>query len=235
MCDTFGLYSDCSEDSLTGSFVTRAEAINWAQQGKKVGGEMDRNYVWPKGKQKNKFDSNSKIANDTKIYKQTFGSYKEAGVKTKTMKKHGLFWNKFSADVTSAVTNVMINEGGLEAAAKAPLGWLDVNKTNYKGRSFMIATKVINSYRDIHAGGTATDTECDAALKWAKDRGASVSKIEGIRYVIKEDPQNCIVHLRDIIVHKTDSKNTLIFKLETEQNSFYTEKGIFNQLVLLMR
>lgn len=235
MCDTFGLYgNDYIDNSPEGSVSTKAEAINWSQQGKKEGPEMDREYVWPRGgDQKNKFSSNSKVANDTKIYKQTFGSYKEAGVKTKTMKKHGAFWKKFSADVTSAVTNVMICEGGLAAATKAPLGWLDINKTKYKGRSFMIATKVVKSYGDINAGGKATEAECNAALKWAKDQGASVSTVEGVRYVIKDDPKNCVVHLRDIIVHKKDSKNTLIFNLKTEQNDFDTDKGIFNKLDII--
>lgn len=234
MCDTFGLYSDSSEDTPTDSLMTRAEAINWTKQGKKEGDKMDLVYVWPRHDkdQKNKFDSNSHIANDTKIYKQKFGPYKEAGVKTKTMKKNGLFWKKFTADVTSAVTDVMIYEGGLGKAVDAPLGWLDINKTHYKGRSFMIATKVVNSYGNIPTGGNAIDAECNAALKWAKGRGASVSKIEGIRYVIKNDPENCVVRLRDIIVHKKDSKNTLIFKLETSQNFFYTDNGIFNQLII---
>lgn len=195
---------------------------------------MDNEYVWPKnGDQKNKFTSNKDVANDTKIYKQNFGSYKEAGVKTKTMKKHGIFWKKFSSDITSAVTNVMISEGGLSAALKAPVGWLDVNKTNYKGRSFMIATKVVNSYKEIMAGGSLTDAECDAALEWAKNRGASISKIEGVRYVIKDDPKNCIVHLKDIVVHKNDSKNTLIFNLKTAQSEFSTDKGIFNNLDII--
>lgn len=235
MCDTFGLYGDSFDDEVCSELIeTKSQVVKWAQQGKKEGSAMDNEYVWPKnGDQKNKFTSNKDVANDTKIYKQNFGSYKEAGVKTKTMKKHGIFWKKFTSNVTSAVTNVMISEGGLSAALKAPVGWLDVNKTNYKGRSFMIATKVVNSYKEIMAGGSLTDAECDAALKWAKNKGASISKIEGVRYVIKDDPKNCIVHLRDIVVHKNDSKNTLIFNLKTAQSEFSTDKGIFNNLDII--
>lgn len=232
MCDTFGLYSDFNEDPEDIlSCNTRAEAIKWTQEGKKEGPAMDQEYVWPKGNdQKNKFDSDSKVANDTKIYKQVFGFYDEAGVKTKTMKKHGAFWKKFTAEVTSAVTNVMINEGGLEALTKAPLGWFDINKTNYKGKSFMIATKIVNSYKDILSTSSGTKSECSAALKWAKNNGATISDVEGIRYIIKEDPKNAVVYLRDIIEHKTDSKNTLIFNLKTSENEFDTDKGIFNKL-----
>lgn len=231
MCDTFGLYSGNSEQVANDFVSTKADVITWSKQGKKEGGEMDNEYVWPKGgDQKNRFNSDSKVANDTKIYKQDFGVYKEAGVKTKTMKKHGVFWKKFTAEVTSAVTSVMITEGGLAAATEAPTGWLDVNKTNYSGRSFIIATKVVNSYRDIHAGGTATDSECNAAQKWAKNNGVTVPPIEGIRYVIKEDPKNCIVHLKDIVQHYTDSKNTLIFNLKTSETKFDTDEGFFKNL-----
>ena len=42
MCDTFGLYgNDYTDNSPEGSVSTKAEAINWSQQGKKEGPEMD--------------------------------------------------------------------------------------------------------------------------------------------------------------------------------------------------
>ena len=95
LSDIFGLFSD-SRSSDTDAVVTRtdiatysdpAAGVIWGEVKTKKGGEMDNDYIWPRGSaQKTNFTS--KVVNDTKIYKQHYaGLYDESGVKTKTMKK----------------------------------------------------------------------------------------------------------------------------------------------------
>lgn len=99
LSDTFGMFSySPSSDSET--LMTRTDiatysdssvGVFWGEVKTKKGGEMDNDYIWPRGSaQKTNFTS--KVVNDTKIYKQHYaGLYDESGVKTKTMKKKGIF------------------------------------------------------------------------------------------------------------------------------------------------
>lgn len=234
--DTFGLFS--SEDNpgtATPEAVLTKASVVWAQEGFRTGPEYDREYVWPKS-QKNKFPSNNKVANDTKIYKQNYAVYSEAGVKTKTMKKKGLVWNKFDANVTSGITYILIKEGAYTTALDNFLGtgWLDINTTKYPGRSFVIATKVVNKVTDVPSENTGVIADCNAAINWAQKKGKTVENIDGIRYLVKQKDKDgkyfdTRVRIKDIIVTKYDSKNTIIFKLKTERGTFSTSDGMFGQ------
>ena len=236
LSDTFGLFSD-SRSSDTDAVVTRtdiatysdpAAGVIWGEVKTKKGGEMDNDYIWPRGSaQKTNFTS--KVVNDTKIYKQHYaGLYDESGVKTKTMKKKGIFWNKFTADVTSAVTDVLIAEQGFELKQTPSYGWYDVSKTNYKGETFMIATKIVASYTGLPVNSKAVENECNAALIWAKQNGVDISDVEGVRYVVTSMPDISPVRLKNKIVQKHDSKNTLIFNLLTSGGTFYIDEGMVN-------
>lgn len=233
LSDTFGMFSDSpSSDSET--LMTRTDiatysdpsvGVFWGEVKTKKGGEMDNDYIWPRGSaQKTNFTS--KVVNDTKIYKQHFaGLYDESGVKTKTMKKKGIFWNKFTANVTSAVIGVLISEQGYELKTIPPYGWYDVSKTHYKGETFMIATKVVASYAGLPVNSKAVDNECNDALIWAKQNGVNISDVEGVRYVVTSMPDISPVRLKDKIVQKNAAKNTLIFNLLTSGGTFYIDEG----------
>ena len=241
LSDTFGLLADNKnqQSSDSGLIISRADiatyytdptaGVIWGDTEVMNASRMDNDYTWPSGSdQKTKFSS--KVANDTKIYKQHYaGVYDESGVKTKTMKKKGIFWNKFTADVTSAVVTILIHESGIGIAASLPLGWLDVSKTHYKGESFMIATKVVGSYNVLPKTPEELESDCSAAYNWAKQNGADVSDVEGIRYIVASDPNNVAVRIRDIVVKKHAAKNTLIFNLLTNLSSFYTDPGKFGK------
>lgn len=234
--DTFGLFSESqtldsdmvATRSVMATYSDPAAGVIWGDVGHKNGRDMDQDYTWPKGSdQKTKFSS--KVANDTKIYKQHYaGLYDESGVKTKTMRKKGIFWNKFTADVTSAVTNVLICEAAADFKNNPPYGWFDVSKTHYKGETFMIATKVVPSYIGLPINSKAVENECNEALKWAKENGADISEVEGVRYIVTSDNNTSPVLLKDIVVKKHAAKNTLIFNLLTYGGTFYIDKGIVN-------
>lgn len=144
------------------------------------------------------------------------------------MRKKGIFWNKFTADVTSAVTNVLICEAAADFKNNPPYGWFDVSKTHYKGETFMIATKVVPSYIGLPINSKAVENECNEALKWAKENGADISEVEGVRYIVTSDNNTSPVLLKDIVVKKHAAKNTLIFNLLTYGGTFYIDKGIVN-------
>lgn len=140
--DTFGLFSESqtldsdmvATRSVMATYSDPAAGVIWGDVGHKNGRDMDQDYTWPKGSdQKTKFSS--KVANDTKIYKQHYaGLYDESGVKTKTMRKKGIFWNKFTADVTSAVTNVLICEAAADFKNNPPYGCLTCLKLITRAR-----------------------------------------------------------------------------------------------------
>ncbi len=236
LSDTFGMFSDYpSSDSeimvIRSDIATYTDptiGVIWGDVKTKKGGEMDQDYTWPNGSaQKTNF--NSKVVNDTKIYKQHYaGVYDESGVKTKTMRKKGIFWNKFTADVTSAVTNVLICEPGTGFTTNPPYGWYDVSKTHYKGETFMIATKVVPSYIGLPMNSKAVENECNEALTWAKQKGVDISDVEGVRYIVTSAPNECPVRLKDKVVKKHEAKNTLIFNLLTNGGTFYIDKGKVN-------
>lgn len=228
--DTFGLLSveDDFEKATSDDIQTKATVI-WAQEGTKTGSTYDREYVWPKS-QKNTFPSNSKVANDTKIYKQNFVVYSEAGVKTKTMKKKGLIWNKFDANVTSGISDILIHEGGYKSViGNCPEGWLDINTANYPGQSFVIATKVVGKSSQIPTANSSIASDCDKAIAWAKSNGKTIDKVDGVRYIANDMTEDTIVRLKDIVSTKYDSKNTIIFNLKTESGSFSTSNGTFGK------
>lgn len=237
LSDTFGLISDATSTDyglsvqstgISTYYTEPTQGVIWGDVGEKKGGSMDQDYTWPKGSdQKTKFSSN--VANDTKIYKQHYaGLYDESGVKTKTMKKKGIFWNKFTADVTSAVTNVLICEAAADFKNYPPYGWFDVSKTHYKGETFMIATKVVASYSGLPLNSKAVENECNAALSWAKEQGVDISDVEGVRYIVASDKNESPVRLKDKVVKKHDAKNTLIFNLLTNGGTFYIDSGMVN-------
>lgn len=219
-------------DAYERSQTKAGSGVVWAQEAIKVGPRYDSEYVWPK-EQKNKFLSNNKIANDTKIYKQFLPGYYESGVKTKTMKKSGLIWNKFDANVTSGIVNMMIYEAGDIAITNyLPLGWIDVNNTHYSGKSYIIATRVVPSYSYVPLSGTGVTSDCNSALAWANSNGASISSIDGVRYIVKNDPNNWTVRIKDNEVTIYDSKNTIINNIKTGGDTFYTDLGVFNQFAI---
>ena len=234
--DTFGMFSEskvCDSEtvatrSVAATYSDPEAGVIWGDVGHKNGGEMDQDYTWPKGSdQKTKFSS--KVANDTKIYKQHYaGLYNDSGVKTKTMKKKGILWNKFTADVTSAVTNVLICEAAADFKNYPPYGWFDVSKTHHKGETIMIATKVVASYSGLPLNSKAVENECNAALSWAKEQGVDISEVEGVRYIVTSDKNESPVRLKDKIVKKHDAKNTLIFNLLTNDGTFYIDSGMVN-------
>ncbi len=207
--------------------------VTWGKNETVTGASFDTGYTRPNGTQKNIFSCNKSIANDTKFYKQNYGVYYESGVKTKTMKKKGLFWNKFAAEVTSAVTDVCIHETGIEVLSELDeVGWADVNNCHYKGMSFLIATKVVNSFDKLPLTNDGIVKDCNEAYQWCRSKGVNISPVDGVRYVVKDSPKDAVTRLKDIVVTKNDGKNTLIFNLLTNYNNFYSDAGVMKNLTI---
>lgn len=226
--DSFNLLSKNNDKTL--SIITKSGGA-WTQTGEKLDVNMEVEYVWPSN-QKNKFDCDNRIANDTKIYRQKYPFYSEAGVKTKTMKKRGLIWNKFSADITSAITDLCIEEGGIKALKDNALGWVDINKTYYNGKTYNIATKVVSNISQVPKNNTELVNQCNAAKAWIKTMGKTLEEdIDGIRYIFKSDsPSYALTRIKDNIVSDHEKKLTIIFDLSPSWASFHTDDGILHTL-----
>ena len=147
--------------------------------------------------QRHIFPSDTKVANDTKVYYENFAVYSERGVKTKTVRKKLLGWQKFDNNL---------------------------NNTVYDGQSYIIATKVISGLPGdvINMSHSDLVEECNDALTWAKNKGINVSNIDGLRLIGLEDPANVLVRIKDDVRTVYDSKCTIIVNLKPE-GSFYTE------------
>lgn len=128
---------------------------------------MSETFTVPKpGEQKKVFSSNSKIANDTKIYRESILNNLECGIKTKTMKKGFLgIWNKFSCNITAGITDLLIEEPGWSAISHSD-GWADITKTHYAGATYMIATKITSKPMPTDISDATVENECNAALAW---------------------------------------------------------------------
>ena len=220
--DTFNLISGAPENDLNLS----TKAVIWAQSGVKTNSQMEVEYVWPSN-QKNIFDCNSNIANDTKIYRQNFVVYSEAGVKTKTMKKTGFIWNKFYADITSAVTNICIEEGGVSSLPQTS-GWIDINETYYSGETFLIATKKVPNPSSLPTSNQELIAQCEAAKTWAHSLNSSFNdEIDGVRYVFNSTSAYSITRIKDIVESGYEKKITIIFNLKPQWSSYRTDLGLF--------
>lgn len=233
LVDTFQLLSD--QESLAAGSVGQKMyepdgPVIWGHVESLTGGSFDNDYTKPRASQKNIFECDSKICNDTKFYKQNYGVYSETGVKTKTMRKKGLIWNKFAAEVTSAVTDICIREMGNETLAKKGSGWIDVNKTYYKGQSYQIATIVVGSPNSLPVNNSQLLRDIEDAHWWFSMKGAKVPEIDGVRYVVSSSPDIALTRIKDNVVKIVEAKNTLILNLKTHQGSFYTDKGIMGQI-----
>lgn len=80
------------------------------------------------------------------------------------MRKKGLIWKKFDCNVTSAVTDIVIRESWSNELEMS-LGWVDINTTNYAGKSAVIATKVIHGVVDPIVSNATVVNDCEAALE----------------------------------------------------------------------
>ncbi len=182
--------------------------------------------------QRHIFPSDTKVANDTKVYYENFAVYSERGVKTKTVRKKLLGWQKFDNNLTASYANLIIWESGL-AKSFSP-GWVDVNNTVYDGQSYIIATKVISGLPGdvINMSHSDLVEECNDALAWAKNKGINVSNIDGLRLIGLEDPANVLVRIKDDVRTVYDSKCTIIVNLKPE-GSFYTETSSLGAYTIL--
>lgn len=181
--------------------------------------------------QKVKFPSNSKIANDTKIYQANYGVGLEKGVKTKTMKKGFLgIWDKLSADLSAEIGGIVIREEAEKKDSNQDIewtpgttnyGWIEINTVQYDGHEYVIATERIEGTDE---GDTYSDsklqTKCDNALKWAKSKGFDYSHVDGIRVLASLNSGNhYYVRLKKKSNAIHDSKLTLFLS--------YNFKGTF--------
>lgn len=183
------------------------------------------------GDQKKIFSSNSKIANDTKIYSESILGYKECGVKTKTMKKGFLgTWSKFPCNITAAITDLLIQEPGWNLKNQ-PAGWADITTTSYEGASYVIATKFSPAPMDINMSAATVEKECNDALAWGKNNGLNVSNIDGIRYIPINAPQLTVVRIKSDITSGIFDKITKKFGLKP-QGRFSTDKSSLGNIVV---
>lgn len=186
--------------------------VHFAFSCQETGNFLETDYTRPNAsQQKNKFPG-GKVANDTKIYRRSVAGYKESGVKTKTMKKKGLIWQKFDCNNTSAITDLYIHELNWQAINHD--GWLDINTTSYSGRDYVIATKVTTSVMNINMSNEALINECNDAIKWAKSKGMDISNVDGVRHIYKYDTRQTFVRIKDRIVSEYSDKVNAFYNLE---------------------
>lgn len=194
-----------------------------------VGPFLESNYTIPNASdQKNKF-SGGKVANDTKIYRRVVLGYKESGVKTKTMKKKGLVWQKFNCNNTSAITDLYIHELNWQAINHS--GWLDINTTSYSGRSYVIATKVTDTPMNVNMSNEALINECNDAIAWAKSKGLNISNVDGVRHIYRYDTRNTKVRIKDKIVSEYSDKVNAFYNLEPVGTLSSTKSALGNLVI----
>lgn len=211
--DTFGILAKAgtkaTEQEIFGSknYIVNGSifqmGLNWAA-----------GYTYPQGAdQKTTFSSDSKRANDTKIYKRDAGIYAESGVKVKTMKKGFLgTWSKFTAPVKAAVEDLVILEEDWSFGA-ASAGWVDVNQADYAGKTYTIATKKLSGqFTGISESSLIND--CNQAITWAQSRGLNVSNVDGVRYINGGAQTTAFVRLKNKVLTATSDKLTNFFNLE---------------------
>lgn len=192
--DTFELFSNTGDTieampTTKVATATGGDVKNYSANGEDLfqsGNNWGASFTIPKNsEQKRTFPSNSKIANDTKIWKQNYGITETGGVKSKTMKKGALgIWTKISAPVTAAVTNLVIQESWTTDIPRFAAGWVSINETTYGGKSYVIATKQLSSGNmNVNMSDITLLEEIERADKWARDGGVVFEKIDGIRYI----------------------------------------------------
>jgi lipoprotein len=213
--DAFNLVAtDEDMEAIAPSTKAVVDGVTFVTDVTRKGLDLDGTYTIPNGgDQKNKFPSNNKIANDTKIYKENFAVYKESGVKTKTMKKKGLIWNKFDCNITSAITDLVIRESW-SYDSSTTLGWVDINTTKYKGKSAVIATKLVSGLVNPAVSNATVIKDCAAAMEWGKQNGVSVSNVDGVRYIGTSDTKTAFTRIKDDVRSVYDAKCTIQFNLE---------------------
>lgn len=174
--------------------------------------EINQTYTIPKGNknQRNVFSSNSKIANDTKIYHENYLVTKERGIKVKTVQKKALGWFKFKNNITAAIEGLYIAEY-FTPSNVGESGWMDVHTTTYDGKSYVIATKVIDGAHNVTMSNSQIKSECDKALAWAKSQNINVSNIDGVRYISRSRKDVNIVRIKDELRSAYD--NVYTFKI----------------------
>ena len=174
--------------------------------------EINQTYTIPKGNknQRNVFSSNSKIANDTKIYHENYLVTKERGIKVKTVQKKALGWFKFKNNITAAIEGLYIAEY-FTPSNVGESGWMDVHTTTYDGKSYVIATKVIDGAHNVTMSNSQIKSECDKALAWAKSQNINVSNIDGVRYISRSRKDVNIVRIKDQLRSAYD--NVYTFKI----------------------
>ncbi len=225
--DLFGLIGNESENPKT-KWATPAD-VTFRNDEYRDGVFLKTTFTIPSGSdQKAIFSSNSKIANDTKIYNENILGYKECGVKTKTMRKK-VVWKKFSCDLTAAITDLAIQEPGW-ATIPAEYGWLDINTTHYNGRSFIIATRLTPVPMDIDMSVATLNKICEDAVAWGKEHGLNYDSIDGIRYIPKGAPQLTVVRIKDIIENNVTEKITK--QLCQAEGTFNTDKSSVGAIIV---
>lgn len=211
--DTFGIFAEAktkaTEQEIFGSKTWHMDGTRFD-----MGLNWSRDYTYPEGAaQKTTFSSDSKKANDTKIYKRDAGIYAESGVKVKTMKKGFLgTWSKFTAPVKAAIEDLVILEEDWSFGS-APAGWVDVNQVDYAGKTYTVATKKLSGlFTGISESALIND--CNQAVTWAQSRGLSVSYVDGVRYVNPGAQTEAFVRLRNNVKEANADKLTAFFNLE---------------------
>lgn len=183
------------------------------------------------GDQKKTFSSNSKIANDTKIYNEVILNNKECGIKTKTMKKGALgIWNKFNCNITAAITDILIEEPGWDKI-NHPAGWIDITTTHYAGASYIIATKLTSGPMSPNISAATVEKECEAALTWGKQNGLNVTKVDGIRYIPINSPRLTAVRIKNDITSAEAAKIEKTFGLQPE-GRFHTDRSSLGNIIV---
>lgn len=211
--DSFNLIEDHDGTSPFNSSLTRNSSYVVYEYDAEIDVyHLGHNYSYPPSDQKHTFPSYPNIANDTKIYREDLVIYQESGVKTKTMKKTGIIWNKFSNYNASGFGAVIIQE--YTSGEHVPgTGWLDINETSYSGGgSFVIATKKVSGSSYIPSA-SVLDSDFNSAISWASTHGISLSgnDLDGIRYLFND---SSYTFLRDHIVDGVDEKKTILFNVD---------------------
>lgn len=190
---------------------------------------LGHNYSYPLSDEKHTFPSYPNIANDTKIYREDLVFYQESGVKTKTMKKIGIIWNKFTNYNASGFGAVIIQEYTSGEHVHST-GWLDINETSYSGGgSFMIATKKVSGI-PYTPSASVLDSDFNSAISWASTQGISLSgnDLDGVRYLFND---GCYTFLRDHIVAGVDEKQTIFFNVDY-QGTFTASPSSLNNMAI---
>lgn len=148
----------------------------------------------------------------------------------KTVQKKALGWFKFKNNITAAIEGLYIAEY-FTPSNVGESGWMDVHTTTYDGKSYVIATKVIDGAHNVTMSNSQIKSECDKALAWAKSQNINVSNIDGVRYISRSRKDVNIVRIKDELRSAYD--NVYTFKISLKPyGRLYSSRSSLGNLVI---